>query len=191
MREALIVMAITGCRQEELQFARLVKTAPGYLTVSVSSVKALRGTRRGGSFARTEYVECLAKLAVEDEGVEHYPFELISPKRIENLLAGLSRKKSVCQKLGRTVSATAFRNQAASDAKAAGFTDEELAIFLGHITNSEQRTYGRAKYAATGSRIALPVSLIDSHRVKVIEMKFKRKAEIEGRQTSDKDGHQA
>jgi hypothetical protein len=106
---------------------------------------------------------------------------------IENLLARLSRKLSVAQALGRPVSASAFRNQAASDAKAAGWSDAELATFLGHITNSQQRNYGRSKYARKGAGIPLPVSLIESHEVKIIPMKYPRKAEVERQQQHEAD----
>ena len=187
LKSALIAMALTGCRPEELKFTKLLKEGLNLLTISVSSSKALTGVRRGCSFEVGGYLVELSKIAVDDQAHEEFPFIHISAKMIENLLARLSRKLPVAQALGQPVSASAFRNQAASDAKAAGWSDAELATFLGHITNSQQRNYGRAKYARKGASILLPVSLIESHKVKIIPMKYPRKAEVERQQQHEAD----
>ena len=82
LKSALITMALTGCRPEELKFTKLLKEGSNLLTISVSSSKALTGVRRGCSFEVGGYLAELSKIAVDDQAHEEFPFFHISAKMI-------------------------------------------------------------------------------------------------------------
>lgn len=184
---AVMTLALTGCRPKELSQATFTRGSDGNITIEFDSVKGSAGFRRGGIYKEEGHVLKAMGLLESQSNDDSYPLKDIKVKQIENLLARTSRKKVVLEKLGKRICASCFRNQAASDAKAAGFSDEELAKFLGHITNLEQRAYGRASLGSRRGQGWLPFSVLASHEVKLLETRYPRGA-TSGDQDEPSDG---
>jgi len=160
-REAVIVLGLTGCRPEELRSAEVEVEEDGKVRITVCSVKELSGIRRGAIFVQDGLAREISYLAGCTE-----PFADFDAKKIDNLLRRTSR--AAFPKLNPEVCASCFRNQAASDLKKARATEQEIALFLGHTTTRQQKTYGRARLGRAGSAW-LPSQILASHDVRESE----------------------
>ncbi|NKE66125.1 site-specific integrase [Ramlibacter sp. RBP-2] len=167
MPQALALMALLGCRPCEVASAHIGMTADRKLELTVESDKSLGQAEvrtRGAIFEIDAISSILVDLAQPSGTRLATPFSHITPKQIENVLRRASQR--AFPKLSPPVSAYAFRNQVASDLKQAGVGAEELAHLLGHISDDQQKTYGRARYGS-GSKGWLPIAILRSHAVRL------------------------
>jgi hypothetical protein len=170
LKEAVLVIAHLGCRPCEVPSAA-VTVVGDILQITVKSAKALGGKDpkvRGAIYPISELNKLIAELAKNNAN----PFSEIDIKQISNILQRSGQKKDVFPKLQRvSVTCSDFRNQIASDCKAAGYTGEKLALLLGHITNEQQKVYGRSRYGNPSSPF-LPTQVLLSHEVREIQSKY-------------------
>jgi integrase len=172
MKEAVVVLAVTGCRPSELTTAELSLHEDG-VQITVESLKSLGGkdpTRRGAIYEANEITSTLISLAQKGGR----PFSDIKYKALDNLLQRTSQKRGVFpESLKVSIRSSDFRNQLVADSKAGGRPPEEIAMLLGHISTLQQKAYGRS---ALGRRSSLffPAKVLQSHEVRHMPLAFPR-----------------
>jgi integrase len=162
-REALIFLALTGCRPSELGSGKVELDESGKIRLTVVSAKALAGIRRGAAFSQDGPAAEIMQLSTFTEEFGGLPFEHIDTKRLDNLLRRTSSR--AFPELQPGICASCYRNQAASDLKKSGKSRVEIALFLGHSTTRQQKTYGSAVRGRRNSGW-LPLVILPSHQVR-------------------------
>jgi len=185
MKEAVVVLALTGCRPSELASAEVSLHEDG-VQITVESLKSLGGknaTRRGAIYKANEITSTLVPLAQKGGR----PFSDIKYKALDNLLQRTSQKRGVFSGSVRvSIRSSDFRNQLAADAKADGRPPEEIAMLLGHISTLQQKVYGRS---ALGRRSSLffPAEVLQTHAVRHMPPTFPRSGSLSATDGANQD----
>lgn len=164
---AVVALYMTGCRPIEIQNIAIkisLKTNRLLIVIAGAKVKNMAGQeKRGLSFTLQGFAAELAQICVDDS--IYYPFKGINARRVERLVEKASKKV-----LGdeRRVSASTFRNYAASALKARNASPTEIAQFLGHQSEITQTDYGRASYGKHGSNWIAPIRFTVSTPVRQV-----------------------
>ena len=169
--QAVIFLSALGCRPCELANARVISLEDDTLLLTVQSAKSLGGdvpVTRGAVFSCHPNLSRLLLIAAAPDIVD-LPFAKISTKQVENLLRRTSLK--VFPRTLPPLSASAFRNQQASDLKKSGVSAIDIALFLGHKTTRQQKKYGRKKFGQAASSWC-PTQILPSHEVRLIESRY-------------------
>ena len=126
--KAIAVLQATGCRPVELENGvRIEKNYYGDFVITIQSAKGRDGFER----KITSSLPILAELFSEDEEIV-----IAKYKRLSEVLYTISRS------LGMSISAYSYRHAFASDLKASGLSQSEIAMCMGHKTLGSQRSYG-------------------------------------------------
>lgn len=125
--KAIAVLQATGCRPVELEHGvHIQKNYYGDFVITIQSAKGRDGFER----KITSSLPILAELFSEEEVV------VARYKRLAEVLYTISRS------LGMSISAYSYRHAFASDLKASGLTQAEIAMCMGHKVLGSQRSYG-------------------------------------------------
>ncbi len=144
MREAFLLMAISGCRPEEVATTTVGLSEDGILTIHILSAK--RRAHQRGDWREMRLVlptwlgDCSGLL---DPSVMT-ALRRITAKQIVDVARKVSRR--AFPSLGERITASTFRHQFSSDLKSRGCTKREIALALGHSMIESQKTYGRPRF---------------------------------------------
>jgi integrase len=144
MREAFVLLAITGCRPCEVAAASIDYTTDGNLVIRILSAK--RRAHQLGDWREIRqplpkrYGDCSG--LVDATVLEQ--LRRITPQQIADVARKTSRR--VFPALGEQVTASVFRHQFCSDLKSQGCTRREIAMALGHSMIESQSGYGRPRF---------------------------------------------
>lgn len=148
MREAFVLLAITGCRPCEIPAASISQNAEGNVVIRIVSAK--RRIHQLGDWR--EIRQPLPKIYGDCRGLLdpsiHAQLRKITPKQIADVARKVSRR--VFPSLGEQITASAFRHQFCSDLKSQGVSKREIALALGHSLIESQSGYGRPRYGFAG-----------------------------------------
>jgi integrase len=144
MREAFLLMAISGCRPSELATTTLTLSEKNVLTIHIVSAK--RRIHQIGDWRAmrlplpTAYGDCRGLF----DSFVVAQLRRITPKQISDSARKVSKR--VFPSLGERVTASTFRHQFCSDLKSRGCTKREIALSLGHSMIESQNAYGRPRF---------------------------------------------
>ncbi len=125
--KSVALLQATGCRPIELEYGvHIEKNYYGDFVITIQSAKGRDGFER----KITSSLPILAELFSEEEVV------VARYKRLAEVLYTISRS------LAMNVSAYTYRHAFASDLKASGLTQAEIAMCMGHKVLGSQRSYG-------------------------------------------------
>jgi integrase len=163
LKEAVTSMAANGCRPGEVASTEISTSEGGDLCITVVTLKSPKAPKRGAIFPVNENTKRLVNLAGPPDQ-PFAPFGHVGAKQLANSLRRISLK--VFPDVQPPICPSSFRNQAASDAKQAGATREQIALLLGHTCDEEQKVYGRARYGSSKGGWA-PKAVLQSHDVQL------------------------
>ena len=187
--QAVTFLSALGCRPCELAKARVISLEDDTLLLTVQSAKSLGGdmpVTRGAVFPCHPNLLGLLPIATAPDIVD-FTFAKISTKQVENLLRRTSHK--IFPRTLPPLSASAFRNQQASDLKKSGVSAIDIALFLGHKTTRQQKKYGRKRFGQIASSWC-PTQILPSHEVRLIESRYPTsdvQGEVDWNHSSDDD----
>lgn len=144
---AVIVSALTGARPGEVASIGLLHHECGDLCVIIEGNKTsdVAGQQqRILRFAPLGLAQRLIPFAGKD--VASRPFKDINSRRMQRVVEKASTKVFGCP---TQVNCSTFRNNVASQLKSLGWNAEEIAIVLGHQSETTQKFYGRRRYASS------------------------------------------
>jgi integrase len=138
------VMTLCGCRPEELAKGVLIRREGDELVIGIEGAKVSKRTG-GGQPWRELRIAADHPLAT---GLPDGKYSVPNAKAIENAIDHYGKK--LWPRRAEPISAYSLRHAAASDFKAAGLAQVEVAAALGHASTATMERYGTANGSGKG-----------------------------------------
>jgi len=138
------VMALCGCRPEELAKGVLIRREGDELVIGIEGAKVSKRTSGGQPWRELRIAADHPLVA----GMEDGRYSVPNAKAIENAIEHFATK--LWPRRTEKISAYSLRHAAASDYKAAGLDQPTVAAALGHASTATMDRYGSASAGGKG-----------------------------------------